>query len=196
MTSTDARSHAGMAAAPPSTLTAAQRVFGTAELLEMILLAATHYDYVTAPVTVLCSQRVNRNFRVTIQGSPALKRVLYLSHSEWNRQPRINPILVWFSYPTEVQAIRIPFRINYWPWSDQVDFVATKQAIKEGAGGIESWRRMLPIKSSRSTFSLRLVVDENREISAPFNIRTDITVGEFLEEGRKALQGKYPSMQW
>lgn len=92
-----------MAAAPPSIPTAGQRVFATAELLEMILLeevASPHTDGAQGLRTVLCSQRINHDFRSAVQGSQALKRALYLSYDEsyFNDNiivPEVNLLLLW-----------------------------------------------------------------------------------------------------
>ena len=67
---------------------AAQAVFETAELLEMVLMGIDAH-------TLLYTQRVNRFWRNTIQSSLALKRALFL---ETDGGPTVK--LVKFIYPT------------------------------------------------------------------------------------------------
>lgn len=73
-----------------------------------------------------------------------------------------------------------------------LNFVAKKHALQEAAEGSESWKQMLLVQSICSTFNVNMLVVGFPHTIVNFDVRSDVTVGELLEEGRKVLQAKWP----
>lgn len=126
--------------------TATQKVFSTAELLEIILLEVVRDESASSMRTLLLSQRVSSDFCAGLQTSKKLRRTLWLEDGPV-RPLIVNPLIASSTGAKHVFAMREINTTPYGSWQKEYVnciTIASRGLIDEETGVIikQSWQKM------------------------------------------------------
>lgn len=172
--------------------TPAQQVFAIPELLEMVLCNLVKNQDARSMRTVLFAQRVNSEFRATIQGSHKLRRALWFEDAP-SREPGLNPLIGSLKALKDRRPVFKFMTIKRGRKDVHYMYIAPWGVIDETTGlAIEqSWQKMLISKGGSKNYRMHF----RGKISFFNNYYGDVQ-GAVIMQGLLKTWRSYKSMEW